>query len=346
MKPPNRENGKSSVTMHDVARLARVSQSTVSRVLNNSYQGIPISEETRERVMNAIRELGYYPNLHAGSLRGQKTKMLAVMIADISNPFYHPMVRAVQDVARSHKYDVIVSNTDHVAEVEYHFLESIIRRPVDGVLLVPYHLTNSDIDQLIQRGCSAVAAVGQHVNHPLVDVAFGSDDRAIFEAVSWLIQRGPHRRIAYIGVTRGHQTGERRYQAVLAALRAAGLHVPQDYFQEGDWSPASGDQAMRTLLALPEPPTAVFVANDLMAMGAMEAARQWGIRVPEDLAVVGFDDIPVASWVRPRLTTVAQYPEEMGDTLVRALFERIDGEYEGAGRRYEIPCRLVIRDSA
>ena len=164
--------------MRDVARRAQVSQSTVSRVLSPTPQGILIGEETRQRVLTAVEELGYHPNLHAGSLRGQRTHMLAMMIADIANPFYHPMVRAVQDVAHLHRYDVLVANSDHLRENELLFCESIIRRPVDGIIMVPYNLTNDDIEALWSRTGAAIAILGQHITHPAVDVV-GVDDKLV-----------------------------------------------------------------------------------------------------------------------------------------------------------------------
>ncbi len=150
--------------MRDVAKLARVSQSTVSRVLSGATDTIPIGEKTRERVLKAVEQLGYQPNLHAGSLRGQKTRMVAIMVADITNPFYHPIIRAVQDVAYSHRYDVMVANSDHMQVSEQHFLESVIRRPVDGVLVVPYHLSDEELDDLIERTGAAIGVVGQHIS--------------------------------------------------------------------------------------------------------------------------------------------------------------------------------------
>jgi DNA-binding LacI/PurR family transcriptional regulator len=307
---------------------------------------IPIGEETRARVLDAVKQLGYQPNLHAGILRGQKTQLIAIMIADIGNAFYHPLVRAVQDVARSYRYDVMIANTDHMREGELHFCESIIRRPVDGVLMVPYHLADEDFDDLIERTGAAVAAMGQHIHHPLVDTVFGSDDLSTYDAITWLIHTRGHRRIGYIGVTEAFAAGARRRQAFEQALHAAGIVIPAAYMQIGDWSVESGETAMRALLALDEPPTAVFACNDMMALGALKAADDLRLRVPQDVAVVGFDDIPPASWVRPRLTTVAQHPGEMGLRLAHALFERIQGEYDGPGRRYEVPCRLIVRESA
>lgn len=337
---------KTKITMQDVAKLAGVSQSTVSRVLNDSAASIPIGEETRRRVLDAVQTLGYFPNLHAGSLRGQKTRMLAMMIADIANPFYHAMVRAAQDVARLHHYDVMIANSDHVCENELHFMESIIRRPVDGVFMVPYHLTSVHISAIIARTGSSVVAVGQHVEHPQVDTVHGADYEATFDAVTWLHRTRGHRRIGFIGVTEVHSAGARRRAAFEAAVQTLGLASEPDLIAVGDWSETSGESAMQALLDLPQRPTAVFAINDLMAVGALEAVRAANLRVPEDIAVVGFDDIPAASWVRPRLTTVAQFPADMGRILTEALFERIEGAVTGPGRRFAVPCKLIVRESA
>ncbi len=331
--------------MRDVAKLANVSQSTVSRVLNGTEDGIPIGEETRQRVMEAVETLGYYPNLYAGSLRGQKTFMLAMMVADIANPFYHPMVRAVQDVAHTHRYDVMIANTDHTRDGEIAFVEAVIRRPVDGIILVPYHLTETDIERLMVRSGGAVATLGQHVHHPQVDTVFGDDERAVLDAITWLICERGHHRIGFIGVTGSFSVGVRRRAAFLEAMRQAELPIYPELFEIGDWSSESGEHAMNVFLALPKPPTAVFAVNDLMAIGAMEAVQKAGRCVPEDVAVLGFDDIPPTTWVRPRLTTIAQHPAEMGRVMATVVFERILGEYSGLGRRFEVPCRLIVRES-
>lgn len=334
------------ITMRDVARAANVSQSTVSRVLSGVTDQIPIGEETRRRVLDAVEQLGYLRNLHAGSLRGQKTQMLAVMIADIANPFYHPLVRAVQDAANAHKYDVMVANTDHTPGGEKHFVESVIRRPVDGIIMVPYHLGNDDIDEIVGRTGAAVGVVGQHISHPQTDVAFGNDGAAAYEAVTWLIEQRGHRRVGFIGVTPRYPAGARRQRGYKRALKQAGLGLPPEYMQYGDWGPASGFHAMQALLGVSPRPTAVFVCNDLMAIGALDALRQAGLAAPGDVALVGFDDIPAASWLQPRLTTITQHPHEMGVWLAQALFERLNGAYGGPGRRCEFPCHFIERESA
>lgn len=345
MSPTKRRLNRKTATMRDVAKLAEVSQSTVSRVLNGTNERIPIGEETRQRVLEAVEQLGYQPNVHAGSLRGQKTRMIAIMIADIANPFYHPIVRAVQDIAFEHQYDIMIANSDHTPEGEKHFVQSVTRRPVDGIILIPYHLSDEDLDQLIDRTGSMVAAIGQHLDHPMVDIAFGNDGQAVSDVVSWLHKEKAHSRIGFIGIRGRSPAAERRRKGYEQALQQAGLDMPADYEQFGDWSPESGYRAMQQLLALPAPPTAVFAGNDLMAIGAMEAVQQGGLRIPNDVAIVGFDDIPAASWVRPRLSTVAQYPKEMGTHLAKALFERINGKYSGPSRRFEVPCCFIERET-
>ena len=345
MASTKRNANRNSVTMHDVAKLANVSQSTVSRVLNETNGPITIGEETRQRVLEAAQQLKYQPNLHAGSLRGQKTRMIALMIADITNPFYHPLVRAVQDAANAHQYDTMIANTDHTLEGEQHFINSVIRRPVDGIIMVPYHLSDDDLDELVERTGSIVAAVGQHLTQPQVDIAFGNDRQATYDVVTWLHTEKGHSQLGFIGVTDNFPAGARRHKGFKDALLNVGLEQQAEYELEGDWSPESGYQAMQKLLSLPEPPTAVFACNDLMAIGAMEAIKQSGLRIPEDIAIVGFDDIPTASWISPRLSTVAQYPAEMGIQLAKAIFERIQGNYTGPSRRIEVPCRFIERET-
>jgi len=336
------------VTMRDVAKAANVSQSTVSRILSPSSakSEVPISGETKEKVLAVVKELGYQPNQYARSLRGQKNHVIGMLIADISNPFYHPMVRAVQDVASQRHYSVMIANSDHLLEKEMLFCETLLRRPVDGSIMTPYHLTDDDLQNLIARTGMAICAVGNHIQHPKVDVAYADDIKASYDAVCWLIEKRGHQRIAMICANHEFPVIKRRYGAFQRAMQDSGLSIPPEYVIEGDWSTESGRRAISTLLALPTPPTAVFAACDTIAIGALDAAEKMNYRVPEDIAIIGFDDIPAASWVRPQLSTVAQYPGEMGTLLAKALFERISGEYDGPSRRFEVPCRFFERASA
>jgi LacI family transcriptional regulator len=334
--------------MRDVAQAANVSQSTVSRILSPAPAGskVLISDETTAKVLAVVKELGYHPNQYARSLRGKKNQMIGMLIADISNPFYHPMVRAVQDVASQYHYSVMIANSDHLHEKEVLFCESLLRRPVDGAVIIPYHLNDDDLQNLIARTGVAISAVGNHIQHPDVDVVYADDTKASYEAIRWLIEQRGHQRIAMICASRKFPVTVRRHGAFCKAMADAGVPVPSEYVIEGDWSVESGRRAISSLLELPVPPTAVFAASDTIAIGALEAAEEMNYRVPEDIAIIGFDDIPAASWVRPRLSTVAQYPGEMGTLLANALFERIQGEYSGLGRRFEVPCRFIERESA
>jgi len=334
--------------MRDVAKAANVSQSTVSRILSpaSSKSKVPISDETKGKVLEVVKELGYQPNQYARSLRGQKNHVIGMLIADISNPFYHPMVRAVQDVASQYHYGVMIANSDHLREKEMLFCESLLRRPVDGAVMIPYHLTDNDLQNLKARTGMAISAVGNHVQHPDVDVVYADDAKASYEAVQWLIEQRKHERIAMICASHQFPVIIRRYGAFQRAMADAGLSVPPEYVVEGDWSVESGRRAITALLALPKPPTAVFAASDTIAIGALAAAEEMNYRVPEDIAIIGFDDIPAASWVRPQLSTVAQFPGEMGTLLAKALFERIRGEYNGPSRRFEVPCHFFERASA
>jgi DNA-binding LacI/PurR family transcriptional regulator len=344
----NSTKTKRKITMRDVAKAANVSQSTVSRILSplSSKSKVPISEETKGKVLAVVKELGYQPNQYARSLRGQKNHVIGMLIADISNPFYHPMVRAVQDVASQYHYSVMIANSDHLYEKEMLFCESLLRRPVDGAIIIPYHLTDDDLQSLKARMGIEISAVGNHIQHPEVDVVYADDTKASYEAIQWLIQKRGHERIAMICASQKFPVITRRYGAFQRAMADAELSVPAEYIVEGDWSVESGRRAITSLLALSKPPTAVFAASDTIAIGALAAAEEMNYRVPEDIAILGFDDIPAASWVRPQLTTVAQYPGEMGTLLAKALFERIRGEYNGPSRRFEVPCHFFERASA
>jgi LacI family transcriptional regulator len=333
-------------TMHDVAKLAGVSQSTVSRVLNENASTVPISEETKQKILNAVEQLGYQPNMIARSLRTQRTQMIAVMIGDISNGFYHPIVRAVQDVARTRDYDVLISNGDHLYENEVRFLQTVLRRPVDGVIMAPHRLTTEDLDKFIRRSHIPVVAVGAQVNHPMVDVVGGTSEPATYEAVSWLINEKGHQRIGFMSVVDNMPPGPARLRGYERAMAEAGLPVEEGFVQKVEFTMAGGQHAMETFLRLPNPPSAIFAANSLMAIGAIMTAQNAGFHVPGDFSIMGFDDIPEATIVRPQLTIVARDLASIGHQLAHILFERIDGEVTGAGRFFQSEWKVVQRESA
>ncbi len=332
-------------TMNDVALLAGVSQPTVSRVLHPSDSKVQISEETKQRVMAAVEQLGYRPNIVARSLRTQRTQTVALLIADLSNGFYHRLARTIQDVARQHNYEVIISNSDHLYENEKNFCEIVLGRGVDGVIMVPIHLTNEELEYYVSLTHIPFVVLGEQIHHPNIDVVYVDDERAVHEATTWLVVEKQHSKVGYIGVANFHPPGPRRLRGFTRALNDAGLQVEPRYMREGDFSIEGGMKAANSLIQSGELPTALIVINDLMAIGVILALQEAGYAVPEDVAVVGFDDIPEAMIVRPTLTTIAQYPKDIGEKLANALFERIENPDIAERRVFESNYALIARQS-
>jgi LacI family transcriptional regulator len=332
-------------TMHDVAKLAGVSQPTVSRVLNGNSTQVPISDDTRQKVQWAVEKLGYRPNAVARSLRTQRTQTVALMIADISNSFYHPIARAVQDVARQYDYEVLISNSDHIYDYERHFCEIVLRRGVDGAILVPTHLTADELDNYASQTHIPFVVLGHHINHPNIDVVYMDDELATYETTLWLIRECGHAQVGYIGVPPFYPPGPRRLSGFTRAMMDTGLAVNPHFVLDGDFTLEGGKRVAQQLIQQGTLPSALMVANDLMAIGIILALQDAGYRVPEDVAIVGFDDIPEATIVRPTLTTIAQNPGEIGERLANALFERIEDSAITERRVFSTSYALIQRDS-
>lgn len=341
----NAKKPQKPATMRDVARLAGVSQPTVSRVLNSADTAISISEETRSKVLAAVEELNYRTNMLARGLRTQQTQMLAVLIADISNSFYHPIVRAIQDVAREHNYDVMIANSDHIYDNERHFCEAVTRRPVDGVIMVPMHLTDEDLDDFITRTNTPLAVLGRHVQHPYIDVVYVDDEQAIYDVTMWLVQEQHHKSVGYVGVPDNLPPGPRRYRGFQRAMMTLHMKVQPEHLVISDFTMEGGKTAAQKMLQSGNLPSAVLVLNDLMAIGAILAFQEAGLRIPDDIAVVGFDNIPECEIVRPGLTTIAQDSLDLGHKLATCIFDRLDNP-DLPTRRLESPMTLVKRESA
>jgi len=330
-------------TQADVARVAGVSQTTVSYVLNGNTS-ISVPEETRQRIMAAAQTLNYVPDYAARSLRTRKTHTIAAIIPDIANPFYPTFARAVQDIARQHNYDLILYNTDELAEEEQKCLRSVERGRVDGLIIVPFHSAADDLCRLIEHNM-AVVVVGTEdgpYGHSLNTV--GTDDIAVARlAVNHLIGKG-HVEIAMIVGTDGppHLTRVEGYQR---ALQAAGI-THEQIISSSAFNEIGGYDAMQQILQSTQHPTAVFAANDLMAIGAMRAIKEIGLRIPEDIAIVGIDNIPAANLVMPALTTVNPFPERKGQRAAEVLFQILEGTYPVTEQHEEIPYQLIVRDSA
>jgi LacI family transcriptional regulator len=341
---PTKSRHKKRPTQADVARLANVSQTTVSLVLNNeSIASVP--PETRQRIREAMEALGYVPDHLARSLRTRKTYTIAGIIPDITNPFYPAFERGIQDVADRHGYDLMMYNTDGSATKEQRILRSIRQGRVDGVIAVLFHLNARDLLPLLDMSIAVVRleATPKQAGAAPLDNLYVDNIGAAQRAAAYLFGKG-HRRIGMLTGQRG--PGANRVLGYQRALAEHQIPLDQQLICSNDFTLAGGYAGMRTLLALAAGPTAVFAANDLMAMGAMNAIRAAGLRIPQDVAVVGFDDIPAAALVTPALTTVTQFQEQLGQRAARMLLERIDGTATEGGRCVEMPAELVIRESA
>ncbi|MGI6284384.1 LacI family DNA-binding transcriptional regulator [Neomoorella humiferrea] len=310
------------VTIKDVAKHAGVSVTTVSRVLNNSRH--PISPETRERVLAAIKELGFYPNAMARSLQLHETKTIGLILPDIANPYYPGIVRGVEDVAHEKGYTVILCNTDRSRERTKAYLRVLREKRVDGVIFTGGGaVEDASREHFFDHGQIATVVIGRHkADLPAVQV---DNVQSAQEAVEHLIKLG-HRRIATITGPAVSTTARDRLEGYRRAMEAEGIAIESAWIVEGDFEFNSGYQAVGKLpLQGPEKITAIFAHNDLMAIGAIKALQEKGLKVPEDVAVVGFDNIPLASFITPALSTVAVPVYDLGVTAMRVLAELLAG---------------------
>lgn len=334
--------GKKRPTQADVARHAGVSQATVSYVINSS--DVPISEETRQRIINAMDDLGYVPNLIARRLRTSKTYTIAGIIPDITNPFYPAFERGIQDTVEQFGYDLVMYNTDGRADREQKCLNSLRQGQVDGIVGVFFHMHSSDLAPLIEQNIpiARLEATRKAPGAMALDNIFTDSIAASESAVAFLISKG-YRQIAMLtsfeGPARFRELGYRK------ALEAHQIAFDESLLSPGKFSEEGGYQAMNNLLQRGIRPAGVFAANDLMAIGAILAIHEAGLAIPEEIAVMGFDDIPAARLVCPTLTTVTQFQRELGRRAAEMVMERLTQDVPAGGRSVEMPFQIVERQS-
>jgi len=326
------------VTIEDVAKRAKVSIATVSRTLHNSG---PVSPETAARVWRAMEELDYRPNTAAQSLVSGRSRMLGLVVSDITNPFFPELIRGFQDVALQQGYDVLVTSTDYDKSRTALCVRRMIDRKVDGVAIMTSEMDRSVIGQLASRKVPLVfldvGRVGISTSNVKVDYAQG-----ITQAVDHLCALG-HSRIAFISGPSGLKSARVRREAFLNCLGRRGLAGRDGLVEEGNHKIDGGLSAVTRLLQRPGPPTAVLASNDLTAIGALRGIRQAGLRVPQDVSVVGFDDIYMAQFTEPPLTTVRLLRSELASLACNALFQSISGNRKGA--QFTMGTHLIIRES-
>lgn len=330
---------KATVTIRDVAQHAGVSTATVSRVLSNSG---PVSAEVRERVEHTIRALGYRPNRMARSFRAQRSKFIGLIISDVENPFYTSLVRAVEDVAYAHDYSLLLCNSDEDLEKERTYIQFMADERVAGVIGSPASEQETSFAALFDAGIPVVSVDRRSALTP-VDTVLLDNVAAARDLTRHLIHHG-HRRIGAIVPNLSITSGRERLAGFLQAMEEAGLAPDPALIHEGKGIEAFGAQAARALLHLPERPTAIFTGNNLITLGALKAIQECGLRIPDDVAVAGHDEMPWMSLLAPGITVAAQPIHEMGRTAMRMLLARINGDSQPM-REVKLAPRLIIRNS-
>lgn len=329
-------------TQRDIAKATGLSQTAVSLVLNG-VEPSTVSAEARERILQAAQRLGYVPNRMARNLRAARTHTLACIVPDITNPTYPALVRGFQSAAEAAGYDTMIYDTDGAREREHRALQWLSQGHVDGVMAVFFHIDEAELLQTV-RGRIAVVQMESQAHKPShdIDKIYINNAAAAQAMTQALIDRG-HRRIAMLSCPLG--PGAERQRGFQAAMLQAGLEPC--IIAADDFSQAAGARAMAGELAGQFRWSAVFAANDLLAIGAMSALRVSGRHIPDDVAVAGFDDIPSAQLLQPALTTVRRSEQAIGRFAAELLIARLDGlDADRPGRGFEQPFELVLRDSA
>jgi LacI family transcriptional regulator len=326
-------------TMGDVAERAGVSKTTVSHVINNTRF---VEEETRQRVLEAIAELGYRPSVLARSLTTKRTQTVGVIVSDVSNHFFAEVLSGIEDVLMPENYALLVCNTAEILEREAHYLDLLMRQRVDGIIAAATSqrwevLTEAEVQNM---PVVFVDRIFEGLDGPFV----GVDNRnGAYLGTKHLIEYG-HRRIGVLAGFQRLSTMRERLVGFRQALQEHDIPLPEEWVITSPLSIEGGRDALRQLWSLPEHPSAVFVNNNLLALGTLRALKELGLRCPEDISVVGFDDHPWAAVSDPPLTVVRQPARQLGQAAAQMVLALIDGEQPPASRVI-LDCELVLRQS-
>ncbi|MBV7437626.1 substrate-binding domain-containing protein [Aeromonas sp. sif2416] len=324
----------------EVAALAGVSTTTVSHVINETRV---VSDATRERVFAAMQSLNYAPSLVARSLKVKETNSIGMLVTTSSNPFFAEVVRGVERYCFEQGYNLMLGNTEGQAETALSYLKMMLRKRVDGLLIMCSEGQQEVFNQLDWLKSLPVVVMDWGMESKEVDLIADNSHRGGYLATRHLLALG-HRAIGCITGPHSRAPANQRLAGFEQAMQEAGLAINPAWVQEGDFDCASGHDAMLRLLAMPERPSALFVCNDMMAMGVISAAHRAGLVIPRDLSLVGYDNVALAQYMSPPLTTVNQPKEELGRLAVTRLLARINGERID-NRMITVDPDLVIRDS-
>ena len=329
-----------SVTMRQIAERANVSIGTVSHVINGTAA---VREKLRERVLDAIRSLGYQPSQLARGLRRNQTSMLVMMIPDVTNPFFPAVVRGVEDVAYKSSLRLVLCNTDNDPRKEISYLNEMRSYRPAGWLIIPSVDSEVASHFRIGTGGPPVVCLDRQPQGWHGDVALVANQAGAHSATRHLLRMG-HRQLAVITGPLHLANALERLEGFKRALSEAKVHIEPDYIQEARFERNSGYHAALRLLRLLPRPTAIFACNDLMALGVFLAARELGLHCPEDISIVGFDNLDFAEFTAPALTTVHQPGYQLGTAAARLLVERINNPGESP-KKVVLQTELKIRNS-
>jgi LacI family transcriptional regulator len=326
------------MNIKQVAKRARVSTATVSRTINDSAK---VKPNTAARVRKAIEDLNFYPNTHARTLVSGRSRMLGLIISDITNPFFPDLVKSFEDQAVQQDLEVLIGNTDYKPKRMANCIRRMVERKVDGVAIMTSEADSELIGELTRRNIPTVF-LDTGKNSPnsanlRIDYAQG-----IHEALQHLFSLN-HKRIAFITGPLNLESARIRHKAFLSGLKAQGISE-RGMIEKGNHNIEGGSIAMKQLLKLPHPPTAVVASNDLTAIGALGAILEAGLKVPDDISLIGFDDISFAHLTQPPLTTVILSRKQLAVTAFAAL-ERLIRKEDVKNIDYVIPTHLIMRSS-
>jgi LacI family transcriptional regulator len=337
--PRGRAGATATPTSWTVARAAGVSQSTVSRALRGDPR---VREETRRRVDEAAQRLGYVPNSLASSLASRSTRTVAVIVSDLTNPFFPSLLTPVYDELQLMGYRVVLLTERTDIPTGQESLQRLLDRSIDGVLVTTATLGSRVTGELQRRGLPMVL-LNRYIDGLDVDRVISDNHGGALAGGRHLLELG-HRRVAVVRGSANTSTSRDRHAGLTEALAEAGITLDPTLVREGTFSHQSGYQHTRDLLRLPDPPTAIVCGNDVVAFGALDAALSLGVRVPDDVSILGFDDIPMAAWEVFQLTTLRQPIGDMARAAVRMLAERIEHTADiGPGREQVFATSLVRR---
>jgi len=328
-----------TVTIYDVAREANVSMATVSRVVNGNPN---VKPTTRKKVLATIEQLGYRPNAVARGLASKKTTTIGAIIPDISNIFFSELARGIEDIATMYKYNIILSSSDQNKDKELELINTMLEKQVDGILFMGGNITEEHVHQFQTSSVPVVLASTYDPTDtiPSVNIDY---ELAAYEATKSLIDK-TNKQPALVGSESDTSVNILKTNGYLRALKEADIEPNEDYLYKSSYAYSTGIEAMEHFLKLDERPASVFVMYDEIALGVIHGAQDNGLQVPEDIEVFGFDNIRMASMVRPKLTTVVQPTYDIGAVGMRLLTKYMNDE-EVDEKNVVLPHRMEFRDS-